>query len=385
LSKEIVLAPVLGTLTRTSWTAPEGMTFEQWTACGEQLLRMESGVQWWIGDWWRAGQPYGDRVEAVKERLALSIDTVRNYASVAKHVSLRNDTLSFTHHALVAKFEPKDQKRWLERAAAEDWTVRDFRLALARDRLYGRHEALSSAKVLLPDQRFPLVYADPPWRFELGSDLGRSKTADMHYECMTVDDICNLMIDGRHISQIAADDCALFLWCTSAGFVCQALPVLEVWGFKYVTQAIWDKQRTGTGYVFRNQHEHLIYAKRGNIPEPIFKPSSVFSYPRGAHSAKPPEVRQALEKMYPAFGKDDRIELFARGSIPGWTVWGNEAVQETTANRTLASNMANTAPVAPKLEQSVKELFLTDALKRQKAHRMTRALRWRASQPLGKP
>jgi N6-adenosine-specific RNA methylase IME4 len=356
------------------------MTFEQWAACGKALVRMERAIGWWIGDWWNAGKPYGDRVEQAREHLHVQLETVRDYGFVAKSIDSesRVPTLSFAHHRLVASFAPDEQDKWLERAAIGGWTIRDMRLELTRDRLYSRHESLTYAKApRIGDRTFPLMYADPPWMFELDSDLGRMKCADMHYPCMTADDICNLMVDGRHVSEIADEHAALFLWCTSSNMVEMALPVLEVWRFKYKTHAVWDKQQTGTGYIFRNQHEVLIYASRGNVPEPLFKPPSVFSYPRGKHSAKPPEIRQALEKMYPTFGQDDRIELFARGKIPGWAVWGSEAVPDDAPTISSASNVA---PVAPKLESAVKELFLSDARKRLKAHRMNRALKWRSEQ-----
>jgi N6-adenosine-specific RNA methylase IME4 len=137
-------------------------------------------------------------------------------------------------------------------------------------------------------------------------------------------DIGALKVWSRTVADLAAPDAGLFLWCTSAN-IKQAIGVAEAWGFEYKTNAAWDKQRTGTGYIFLNQHEHLTYASRGNFPMPLEKFSSVFSYPRGEHSAKPNEVRQALESMYPRLTEKDRIELFARGEIPGWTTWGNEA------------------------------------------------------------
>jgi N6-adenosine-specific RNA methylase IME4 len=81
----------------------------------------------------------------------------------------------------------------------------------------------------------------------------------------------------------------------------------------------------GTGLIFRNQHELLLYADRGKMPKPVEVPSSVFRYQRTAHSAKPPEIRQTLERMYPFFGKEQRAELFSRGEQDGWTSFGNEA------------------------------------------------------------
>ncbi len=35
-------------------------------------------------------------------------------------LSLRSDKLDFNHHALVAPFEPKEQKEWLDKAEAND-------------------------------------------------------------------------------------------------------------------------------------------------------------------------------------------------------------------------------------------------------------------------
>ena len=290
--------------------------------------------------------------------------------------------MSFAHHRLVASFKPAEQKEWLERAVQEQWTIRDMRLALYRDRKHQRHAALTHGTALSFEQRFPLIYADPPWTFEVSSELGKVLTSpDNHYPTMSVDEICDLMVGDKHITEIIGDDCALYMWCTPANMICMAQPVWKRWGFEYSTHAVWDKQRAGTGYVFRNRHEVLIYAKRGNVPAPMFAPESVFSYPRGKHSAKPPEVRQALEKMYPAFGKNDRIELFARGKIPGWTVWGHEAVPDNERAPTLLSPASNVAPVEPALatavETGIKSVWLAQAQKRQKRYRTNRAFKWR--------
>jgi len=40
---------------------------------------------------------------------------------------------------------------------------------------------------------------------------------------------------------------------------------------------------------------------------------------------KPDEVRQAIEKMFPT---QDRIELFARWKIRGWTAWGLDVLEK---------------------------------------------------------
>jgi N6-adenosine-specific RNA methylase IME4 len=53
----------------------------------------------------------------------------------------------------------------------------------------------------------------------------------------------------------------------------------------------------------------------------VFDPQPVFA-PRGRHSAKPDDVRRRIERLC---GERPRIELFARGAVPGWDVWGAEA------------------------------------------------------------
>jgi N6-adenosine-specific RNA methylase IME4 len=175
---------------------------------------------------------------------------------------------------------------------------------------------------------FPIIYADPPWDWEVfsekGSGLGR--TALQHYPTLTDDEICKFKINGRSIEEIAHRDAALFLWCTSSNLL-RAFKVITSWGFEYKTHAIWHKKRIGMGRIFRNKHELLLYATRGVMPGPHFVPYSVFEFdrPKG-FSSKPPEVRQMIEKMYPDLKASDRIELFARGKIDRWTSHGLEAL-----------------------------------------------------------
>jgi N6-adenosine-specific RNA methylase IME4 len=104
-----------------------------------------------------------------------------------------------------------------------------------------------------------------------------------------------------------------------------ALSVMQAWGFDYVSNFVWVKDRVGTGFWLRNQHEHLLIGKRGDIPAPqrSSAPPSIISAPHREHSRKPDEAYLLIERMYPELPK---IELFARGCREGWSAWGNEAV-----------------------------------------------------------
>ncbi len=163
--------------------------------------------------------------------------------------------------------------------------------------------------------RFPVIYADPPWRY----DFSKSPSRDIEnqYPTMTLEEICNL-----DVASLAHDDSVLFLWATSPKQK-EALQVIESWGFEYKTQAVWVKDKMGMGYYFRQQHELLLVATKGNLPTcgSSGRVSSVIHSPRGVHSSKPDIVYEIIEQMYPDYRK---VELFARQKTEGWVSWGNE-------------------------------------------------------------
>ena len=212
---------------------------------------------------------------------------------------------------------------------------------------------------------FPLIYADPPWKFQIYSEKGLERTPDQHYPTLTDQEIIDFRIGDRTVPEIAASDAALFLWCTSSN-IPRAIAVMEAWDFEFKTSAVWNKQKTGLGLVFRNQHEVLLYGTRGKMPGPQFQPPSVFSYPRGRHSAKPPEIRRAIEKMYPDFDKHTRLELFARESVKGWTCYGFEAFGANGA-------AVNAEALATVIEQGPRIRAENDAADRSEPPRRRRA------------
>jgi len=196
-----------------------------------------------------------------------------------------------------------------------------------------RHEKIAAAATgtLANLGPFPLIYADPPWKFEIYSEKGGERTPDQHYPTLTDQEIIDFKVAGKSLGEIVHRDAALMLWATSSNLE-RALGVLTGWGFTFKSSAVWVKDVSGLGLIFRNQHEVLLYGTRGNMPGPQFQPSSVFMFPRGEHSAKPPEIRSIIERMYPGFGAPTRLELFARGDqLEGWTHYGFEAGRATVA------------------------------------------------------
>lgn len=169
---------------------------------------------------------------------------------------------------------------------------------------------------LCTDTKYPVIYADPPWRYDYAETENRA--IENQYPTMPIDEICNMPV-----SDLATDDAILFMW-TTAPKLEEAFKVVSSWGFTYRSCAIWDKQKIGMGYYFRIQHEILLVATRGNIPTPApaDRVSSVISIPRSEHSVKPVDFYEIIEKFYPTLPK---IELFCRSPREGWAVWGNQS------------------------------------------------------------
>jgi N6-adenosine-specific RNA methylase IME4 len=183
-----------------------------------------------------------------------------------------------------------------------------------------------TAKLDLKEGRFALIYADPPWSFETYSEKGKDMTSpENHYPTMSYDAIANIEVDGYCVSEIAAKDAVCLMWCTSSNFL-RAAAVMEVWGFEYKTNLTWDKDRPGTGYWLLNRHEHLLLGTRGSPPTPLKMVETVYCEKKTTHSTKPPGIRKLIEEMFPKLNEHGRIELFARGVVPDWSVWDLEAL-----------------------------------------------------------
>jgi len=131
------------------------------------------------------------------------------------------------------------------------------------------------------------------------------------------------------IADIASDNAALFLWATPP-LLPDALELMAAWGFEYKTIAFtWVKQTRrgqawhwGMGNWTRANAEHVLLGTRGRPQRLSAAVHSLVVAPIGAHSAKPPEVRDRIVAL---MGDRPRLELFARSSSPGWVTTGFDA------------------------------------------------------------
>lgn len=161
---------------------------------------------------------------------------------------------------------------------------------------------------------FGVIYADPPWQYDTGT-ADPTRRIENHYPTMSDDEICAMQVP-------AAKNAILYLWAVApkldAGF-----RVMDAWGFRYKTCAVWDKVKVGMGFWWRGQHEILMVGTRGKVSPPpqSLRKSSVIRCPRGRHSAKPEQVRDWIGEWYPDVPK---LEIFSRLKRPGWEVFGNQ-------------------------------------------------------------
>lgn len=174
---------------------------------------------------------------------------------------------------------------------------------------------------LRPFGGFDLIMADPPWRYEMRSEKGETRSPQAKYACMTIDEIA-----AMPVAALAAPNCLLWLWGLNT-MLPQALRVIEAWGFEYKTSGHWvkttvnGKLNMGMGYILRGAGEPFLIGTRG-APKTTSSTRSVIMGQIREHSRKPEEAFVEAEKLMPGAR---RIELFSRQKRAGWSNWGHES------------------------------------------------------------
>jgi N6-adenosine-specific RNA methylase IME4 len=175
-------------------------------------------------------------------------------------------------------------------------------------------------------KKYNIIYADPAW------DYGNTKNldgkfwgmADKHYDVMKLQDIKNLKV-----SDIADDNCYLFLWVTSP-FLEKGFEVIKSWGFKFATVGfVWVKMKNdmseprgdGLGKYTQSNAEYCLIARKGKYFRNLKNVKQIILSPKQKHSKKPSEIR---ERILALCGDLPRVELFCRDKVDGWDSWGNE-------------------------------------------------------------
>ena len=183
----------------------------------------------------------------------------------------------------------------------------------------------------LPDKKYDIIYADPPWDYGGKMQFDRSGRKDVNIDWQN-----NIFISAANfkyptlkisdlkripVFEITKNDCLLFMWVTNP-HLAQGIELGQAWGFEYKTVAfIWDKMSHNPGQYTMSYCELCLVFKKGRIPTPrgSRNEKQLISQPRNKHSEKPIEVLKSIERMFPT---QDKIELFARNKPKNWDVWG---------------------------------------------------------------
>ncbi len=171
----------------------------------------------------------------------------------------------------------------------------------------------------LPDKKYQIIYADPPWELKAGSPnlhAKRQGNRPLCYPTMTVEEIQSLPVWN-----LIDDNAVLFLWTTNK-YIESAYGVARVWGFIPSTMLVWCKKPKGRGLggTFGISTEFLLFARRGSLKARERHWSTWFEAKRGKHSEKPEIARDIIDKCF----EGNKLELFARRKFLGWDCWGNE-------------------------------------------------------------
>ncbi len=189
-----------------------------------------------------------------------------------------------------------------------------------------RSDPIADFKESLKGREFGTVLADPPWRFQnrtgkMAPEHGRLS----RYGTMSIDEIKALPV-----ASVAAKTSHLYLWVPNA-LLAEGLAVMEAWGFEYKTNIVWHKIRKdggsdgrGVGFYFRNVTELVLFGVKGKNARTL-KPGrtqvNLLATRKREHSRKPDELYRIIESC----SRGPFLELFARGTQPGWAAWGNQS------------------------------------------------------------
>lgn len=265
----------------------------------------------------------GRSTREIGEILGISHQTVAN---TVKNLTAIDGVAALAADAAVQKQIRADARRAenkAKRAAAREGPV---------DAGFTTEKLLA---LIAAGQKFQVIYADPPWTFEVYSGKGKSRSAEEHYDTMDLESIKALPIGN-----LSDDNCALFLWAVMPQLP-EALEVIHAWGFEFKTVAfVWvktteksklinlngDGLHWGMGYWTRANTEVVLFATKGAPKRVAMDVHQVVVAPVAAHSRKPDKVQQRIEELLGVPSRETHLELFARRPTRGWMVWGNTRV-----------------------------------------------------------
>lgn len=174
-----------------------------------------------------------------------------------------------------------------------------------------------AAQTPAPTGKYKTIVIDPPWPVEKIEREERPNQGEyLDYPTMTLEQIRAL-----DIRSLAFDDgCHLYLWTTQK-YLPEAISMVGLWGFNYQCVFTWVKPTGMTPYSWMYNTEFVVFARFGSLDLQRHGLKLSFEAPTIGHSVKPDVFY--TDRVVPA-SPEPRLEMFARKTREGFTVWGNE-------------------------------------------------------------
>ena len=178
----------------------------------------------------------------------------------------------------------------------------------------------------LPNKKYNIIYADPPWSFNSKKSGGSMRSGALNqYPTMSIKDLKDMPV-----ADIADDNCILIMWWVGSQPQ-EAIDLCKAWGFRLTNMNgfVWNKLTIkgkpffGMGHYTRAGSESALIGIKGKTSDNIVNRAvrAVRTARIGRHSEKPSAFRNDIVQMV---GDKPRIELFARERAEGWDCSGNE-------------------------------------------------------------
>ena len=174
---------------------------------------------------------------------------------------------------------------------------------------------ISAQEVKAAQGVYDVIVIDPPWQMEkIERDVAPNQTS---FDYPTMDEAALTQLPVP-----TADDCHVWVWTTHKHLP-MALRLLDAWGLKYVCTFTWHKPGGFQPFGLPQYNcEFALYARKGTPQFVETKAFPVcFNAPRGAHSEKPQDFYDVLNRV--TAGR--RLDMFNRRHIEGFDGWGNES------------------------------------------------------------
>jgi N6-adenosine-specific RNA methylase IME4 len=229
--------------------------------------------------------------------------------------------------------------------------------------------------------KFNVIVADPPWDFKDTLSMSDVKRGALsNYNTMTIEEIKSIPVKN-----ITSNDGALLALWVPSSLLQQGLDVMKAWGFNHKQTYIWvkvkkdplidfkkwikksilkqpqvsydkfsydraitsiidslknlhpnDSRCFGMGRLFRQTHEICLIGTTNNKIYKLLQNKSQRSVRMAEnlkHSAKPEDLQDSLDLMFPNVNK---LEMFARRFRPNWVCVGNEVCNGEDINTSIS-------------------------------------------------